>query len=80
MRLEIFDETKETKEEKKLRLRLVESGDDVDLVAVDENGDDVGAGMLLSVLSSGAVRLMCSVNEEIGLQVTKTGHVRVEKQ
>lgn len=63
--------------EKPILLRLVPCGDDVQLIAVDKRGEDVGAGAILSVTSGGAVNLYSGLTDKIGLKVTEAGYIEV---
>ena len=78
MRLKIYDGAEVEKEEE-LYLRLAVDGTGVMLVAVNKDGNNVGRGNILSVSSGGVIRLHSYVNAEIGLQITKSGHVKVVK-
>ena len=81
MKLKIFNKTKEIVEkEKELILRLESECGEVRLVAVNEDGSDRGAGIILSVCNNGNVKLYGSVNRNMGLNVTKAGYVKVIRE
>ena len=81
MKLKIFNETKKIVEkEEELTLRLESVWGEVRLVAVNEDGSDRDAGIILSVCNNGDVKLYGSVNRNMGLNVTRTGYVKVIRE
>ena len=81
MKLKIFNKTKKiVKKEKELTLRLESVCGEVRLVAVNEDGSDSGAGIILSVCNNGNVKLYGSVNRNMGLNVTKAGYAKVIRE
>lgn len=75
MKLEIFGQS--TKKEPILRLKLAHSGDgDVTLVAVDERGDRVDRGNILTITSNGKLMRHSWINENLGLSLD--GNRRIE--
>ena len=79
LKLSICGETKVEKD-KELILHLDNIGDEIRLVAVDRNGCELPCGILLSVTLNGDVELYGGVNEDIGLNITKAGYVRVTRE
>ena len=78
MEIKIYGETEIP--EKRLILRLVQEGDSVMLVAVQDSGCNDDCGILLEVTSDGTILLYGGVNPDIGLQITKAGYVKTTKR
>lgn len=78
MKIEIYVEPKK-KVEKFVYFRLVKNLDNIDLLAVNERGEDLGCGILLSITSKGTVKLMSGLSKTIGLKVSKAGYIKVDK-
>lgn len=79
MRIRVFDEAVKTEKKKELFLALEENGDDVALKVVDEFGEDVISGLLLSIGDDGTLILFSNVNKRLGLNLTKAGYLRVTR-
>ena len=71
MKLEIWNE--QEKPEGPVRLRLVQDGDDVYVVVVNENGDRVDDGTPLWFGPDGRVGLAGGLNPNLGFQLDKNG-------
>lgn len=68
MRIEVYGQAREG--EKVLRLALRDDGDGtVAVVAVDEKGNRLLRGHLLTFHTDGAISRCTAVNEELGLQL-----------
>lgn len=76
MKLRIYGEKE--KPEKEVFLRLVEKYGRVSLLAVDENGERVLGGDLLTI-SEGGFSRTCSVSKEIGLPLDEDGQVIIDE-
>ena len=61
--------------EKKVALRLIEEGDAIKVVAVDENGEVCKGGYLLSFVKDGTILINGAVNKELGFQLTSGGEI-----
>lgn len=72
--------TKKKKVEKPVLFRLVQFNEEIQLVVVDEVGDDIGWGVVLSVTPGGQIELCGGLNEDVGLKVTPAGYVSVTKK
>jgi hypothetical protein len=75
MKVEIWEE-QETKEGL-LRLRLVQQGSSIALMAVDQDGARCRSGNLLFIGSDGVLHLNRSVNNGLGLKLTGNGYLEV---
>lgn len=76
MKIEVFNE--ETAPKPVLRLRLRKDGDNVDLIAVDGEGNEIQT--LLTVLSGGAIscwRLSCAFIKKYGISVDDDDRMQV---
>lgn len=76
MKIEVFNE--ETAPKPVLRLRLRKDGDNVDLIAVDGEGNEIQT--LLTVLRGGAIscwRLSCEFIKKYGISVDDDDRMQV---
>ena len=79
MKIRVFDKAPEPPEEKEeMFLVLKEHSDRVILKAVDEEGDEIDAGQLLSINSDGTITLFWGINKDLGLRLTETGYLKVK--
>ena len=74
MRVEIYNPDKK-QEPEPLRLELNQDGDVVDVRAIDKDG--TWLGNLLSFTSNGRIYLYSAVAKNLGLDLTKTGTIKV---
>lgn len=77
MKLEVYNQPKET--EKVTRLRLVQHNPNGDIVlkAVNEKGELIECGNLLSINPSGTITLQWSVNPELGFKLDGNGSIEI---
>ena len=75
MKIEIF-EGDVSAPESVLRLRLVSSGLNVLVIAVDEKGDRKDCGMLVTFRADGTLRRDGGVNSDLGLQLDDRSRIR----
>ena len=80
MKVYVFDET--TLNEKKVGVRLQPSlsGDGVTLVAVDETGERVRSGSLLTITARGKIRRHSSVNPTLGFERNAEGYIKLSDE
>lgn len=71
MNIEIFDAQQNTN--KTIRLRLVQEGLAVVLVAVDQDGATLPYARLLNIRFDGSLYLCPKINENLGFQLTHEG-------
>jgi hypothetical protein len=65
----VFQEKEEGERPKIVYFRLTESGGgNIDLMAVDEEGERISSGSILTIYSDGTLSLHDSINGDIGLQ------------
>jgi hypothetical protein len=75
MELEIWEkQDKELKEPVRLRLVKRDSGD-ITLIAVDEEGEKIRWGNLLTLRSNGSVYRHEGINEDIGFNLDSLGRI-----
>jgi hypothetical protein len=75
MKLKIYGKSDPVKAP--VRLRLVPSGSNVTLEAVDENGDRVDRGCLLLITRNGTIHRPRGVSRDLGFQLDSYGHIKV---
>jgi hypothetical protein len=80
MKIEVFGAS--APEEKRVRLKLVDYGIrcGVTLIAVDASGEEVPAGVLLTITHDGELVLHSSVSNEIGLALTTRGYLKAVRE
>jgi len=68
-------------EEKKtiVRVRAVDDGGDLLLVAVDKYGERLACGTLLILTSQGKIKRSINVNKEFGFCLDEKGQIEVEE-
>lgn len=76
MKLKIFGE-QEQKKEDPVYLRLENDGDNISLIATDEDGYRHGAGHLLRLTKDGKIQLSVCVNKELGFQLSRGGKIEI---
>ena len=79
MKLQVYEPTT-TKKEVIVRLKLGADGNDVTVIAVDEDGDRVDAGTLLTFKSNGTILRMHYVSDELGFAVDDKGRIEFEDE
>lgn len=72
MKIEIFNAEKK---DLTVRLKLIEKGSDICLVAVDAAGKIVDQGHILSVQSGGTIYKHSGVNPTLGFKLNEDGEV-----
>lgn len=77
MKIEIFGEEEKKEEILRLRLKRGYGGESVTLVAVDEEGDPIMCGNLLTINENGSLTLHCSVSRDLGLKLDASGTIVV---
>jgi len=65
------------KAEKKTFFRLVYIGEDIDLVACNEDGKAVEGGLILSIKPSGKIVLYSDVPNTLGLSLDSSSRVNI---
>lgn len=79
MKIEIYEKSEPEKEpEKVLRLRLVEQGSNVAVIAVKENGDKLFGGYLVEFLSTGYLRLNSSIDKDVPVKTDSARRICIE--
>lgn len=73
MKFKVYKE--EEKGEKTVCLKLEGTGNQIDLIAVDEHGNRIACGRLLSINSEGFF-IHRNVNKDIGLPLLNGGNVK----
>lgn len=71
----IYEESKNIEEQ--YFLRLVEDDEDILLVVVDEIGDIVSRGVLLTFKVGGVVIKHCRIDPEFGFDLNKEGELNI---
>jgi len=62
-----------------VRLKLVQCGRDIQLVAVDEDGTPHHCGWILTIQDSGSICLSYGINPDLGFKLNpKTGQIETE--
>ena len=79
MELEIWDEKQDEEEPVRLRLVKRDSGD-ITLIAVDEEGDKIRWGNLLTLRSNGSVYRHEGVNENLGFDLDDLGRIGISRR
>ncbi len=79
MKVSIYDEKPEEKEQEFL-LRLVYRRNYIDLVMVDSDGDEVQAGILLSITKDMRFKRQVCVNSGLGLPLNKDGQLELHEE
>lgn len=75
MEYEIYEEP--NPEKKKVRLKLVSEEGRIDVIAVDENGEMLHHGRLISFNEDGYITRFGFVNEELEFELDKDGKIMV---
>lgn len=77
MKLKVFREVKQAETDHEVTLRLVDEGDQINLMAIDSR--DGQEWYLFSFYEDGTVR-RCSAVPEIGFALDEDGHVEIEDE
>ncbi len=79
MKLKIYQETeKREKVEEPVRLRLIKSHGQIQVVAVDREGKPVPQGYLLSFASDGKLRRHSLVSTELGFDLGRGDKIKIQ--
>ena len=76
MKLSIFPEIKK---DDKVRLRLIDTDDEIRVIAVNENGTEVAKGHLVAFKSDGTIRLEKYVNKDLGFKLGSFDQITIEE-
>ena len=76
MKIEIYNEKR--KEEKTIRLRLVEGSEGVTLQAIGENGMVPCSGNILTIDNTGCLVLWVDLSKDIGLKLDSAGAIQIK--
>jgi hypothetical protein len=79
MGFKIFGQEEDKQVFLKLRPSLNDDGE-VDLVAVDRDGDRVSQGSILTILNDGSLHLCSMVSTQIGLKLDEDGKVVINNK
>jgi hypothetical protein len=79
MKLQVYENP--TKKDPVVRLKLEDGGDgEINLYAVDEEGEGVDCGLLLRFKSNGKILRMASVNSDLGFALDDDEHIEFEDE
>lgn len=73
MKLRVYNETPEQEAEKEIFFQLQQDGEDVNLVALDKNGEYLGA--VLYINKAGLFRFRASLGDKTGLPRDPSGAI-----
>ena len=80
MKFNVFSESREEKE-KEVNLMLRNNYDGtVNVIAVDDSGDRLDGGTLITFMTNGRILLLADVNEDLGFALDDYDRIIAEKE
>ena len=80
VKYEIFQERSEEEEEPIIRLRMIESEEGIEIIAVNEYGKRISQGSLITFLKDGTIRRHWAVNPFLGFKLGEDGEILFEDE
>lgn len=77
MKLEVYGEGQDS--EVPVRLRLIQEGNNVKLIAVDEDGDALYSGYLFTITADGYLVRCTHVNPSLGFKLEDADKIKIKE-